>query len=211
MAAAVAHQHAGLWHRRPDHFHIPDLHFTGMMPSYDHQRTGVNTPLRNYQAVTTQLDISLPLFSANALATSVPYQSSGTFAYDSSANPYSMQPSNMQTSYSMSYPSNMSPAVSFADRPDHQPNPIARETRHPFALDGNHMVKSESASPIQTSPMYSNTSYASECKRSSSEPVDTANINFATDVDTLMKAIQAKQTTSPQKQEAPKVSTKMTF
>jgi hypothetical protein len=208
MAAAVAHQHAGLWHRRPDHFHIPDVHFTGMMPPYEHQRTGISTPLRSYQAVTTQMDISLPLFSANALATSVPYQSSGTFAYDSSANPYNMQQSNMQTSYSMSYPSTMSPAVSFPERQDHQPNHIAREIRHPFALDGNHMVKSESASPIQTSTMYNSTSYASECKRSSSEPVDTANINFATDVDTLMKAIQAKQTTSPQKQEAPKVSSR---
>jgi hypothetical protein len=104
MAAAVAHQHAGLWHRRPDHFHIPDVHYTGMMPSYDHQRAGINNPLQNYQAVTTQMDISLPLFSANVLATSVPYQSSGTFAYDSSANPYNMQQSNMQTSYPMSYP-----------------------------------------------------------------------------------------------------------
>lgn len=208
MAAAVAHQHAGLWHRRPEHFHIPDVHFTGMMPPYDQQRTGISNPLRSYQPVTTQMDISLPLFSANALATSVPYQSSGTFAYDSSANPYSMQQSDMQTSYSMNYSSNISPAVSFVDGSDHQPFPVVRDTRHVFALDSNHMVKSESASPIQPSTMFNSTSYASQCKRSSSEPADTANINFATDVDTLMRAIQAKQPTSPQKQEAPKVSSR---
>jgi hypothetical protein len=207
MAAVIAHQHTGLWHRRPDHFHIPDVHFTGMMPSYETQRTGVNaSSLRTFQPTTTQMDMSLPLFSANALATSVPYPSGGTFAYDSSVNPYNMQQSTMQPTYPMNYSSTLSTAVSFAGRVEHQSISSLPEARHAFALDANHMVKSESASPARSSPIFNNASYTSECKRSSSEPTDPSNINFATDVDTLMKAIQAKQTTSPQKQEAPKVS-----
>ncbi|EAT83537.2 hypothetical protein SNOG_09345 [Parastagonospora nodorum SN15] len=204
MAAVVAHQQAALWHRRLDHFHIPDVHFTGMMPQYENQRTGGSAPTsRSFLPATTQMDLSLPLFSANGLPTSVPYQSSGTFAYGSSVDPYNMQQSNMQHSYSMNYTSNLSPAVSYADRTEHQSLANVHEARHAFALDNAHLVKAESASPAQSSPVYNNTSYTSECKRSSSEPMDPSNINFATDVDTLMKAIQAKQTTSTQQQEAP--------
>jgi hypothetical protein len=199
MAADVAHQHAGLWHRRLDHFHIPDVHFTGMMPQYEHQRTVVSAPTsRSFLPATTQMDLSLPLFSANGIPTSVPYQSSGSFAYDSSVNPYNMQPS-----YSMNYTPNLSPAVSYTDRTEHQPLSNVHEARHAFALENAHLVKAESASPAQSSPVYNNASYTSDYKRSSSEPMDPSSINFATDVDTLMKAIQAKQTTSAQKQEAP--------
>jgi hypothetical protein len=54
--------------------------------------------------------------------------------------------------------------------------------------------------------MYSDASYASNCKRSSSEPAEATNPHFATDVDTLMKAIQAKQPTSTQTPEVTKVS-----
>jgi hypothetical protein len=208
MAAVVAHHHSGLWNRRPEpSFHISDIHFTGMMPSYSSQRTASSTPsLRNFPPPTTHMDISLPLFTANVLATSVPYQSGATFAYDSSVNPYNMQQSNMPQAYSMNYTANMSPPVSYAGPVDPQPLPTVREVRNVFALDGNHMVKSESASPVQSNPMFNDASYATECKRSTSEPAEMAGINFATDVDTLMKAIQAKQTTSPEIHEPSKVS-----
>jgi hypothetical protein len=210
MAAVVAHQHAGLWHQRPEHsFHVPELHFTGMMPAYNAQRSAATTSsVRSFQPPpTTHMDISLPLFTANGLPTSVPYQPSGPFAYDSSVNPYNMQQGSMPQSYAMNYSSSMAPAVSYAGRSDVQTLPTVRDARHAFGLEGDHMVKSESASPVQSSPMYNNGSYAADCKRCSSEPVETTNINFATDVDTLMRAIQAKQTTSPQKISVAKVST----
>ncbi|KAH5617484.1 hypothetical protein HBI23_255840 [Parastagonospora nodorum] len=123
MASVVAHQYAGLWHRRVDHLDIPDVHFTGM--------------------------IQLPAET------------------------------------------------------EHQPIANVHQARHAFALDSAHLVKAESPSPAQFSPVYNNASYTSEYKKSSSEPMDPSNINFGTDVDTLMKAIQAKQTTSAQKQEVP--------
>jgi hypothetical protein len=208
MAAVVAHQHAGLWNRRPEHsFHVPEIHFTGMMPSYTNQRSAANAPsLRNFQPPTTQMDMNLPLFSANTMPTSVPYQSSGVFAYDSSVNPYNMQESSMPQSYPMSYSSSLSSGVSYAATSAPQSVHTVREAHHEFSLHGNHMVKSESASPVQSAPMYSDASYTNNCKRSSSEPAEATNPHFATDVDTLMKAIQAKQTTSTQPQEAPKVS-----
>jgi hypothetical protein len=139
------------------------------------------------------MDINLPLFSTNGLTTSVPYQS-GAFAFDPvSVNPYNMQ----QASY---YSPNIPHSMSYTASPDVQSLPTVRDARNVF----NAMVKSESTSPIQSNPMYNDTSYATECKRSTSEPTEGSNTNFATDVDTLMRAIQAKQTNSPQSLE-PKV------
>jgi hypothetical protein len=208
MAAAVAHHHTNLWHRRTEpSFHISDIHFTGMMPSYNTQRTASdNTSLRGFPPSTAHMDISLPLFASNELATSVPYQSAGSFAYDASVNPYSMQHSSMSQTYPMNYPAVISPPVSYAGSAESQSLPAAREARSAYTLDGTHVVKSESASPVQSNPVFNNTAYATECKRSSSEPVEISGINFATDVDTLMKAIQAKHAGSSQRPEPLKVS-----
>ena len=165
-----------------------------MMPPYDTSRTVSNAPVsRIFQPTSMHMDINLPLFSTNGLTTSVPYQS-GAFAFDPvSVNPYNMQ----QASY---YPPNMPHPMSYAASPDVHSLPIVRDARNVY----NPMVKSESTSPIQSIPMYNDTSYAAECKRSTSEPTEGSGINFATDVDTLMRAIQAKQTDSPQPLE-PKV------
>jgi hypothetical protein len=208
MAAAVAHHQQNLWHRRTEpSFHISDIHFTGMMPSYNTQRTANGaTSLRGFPSSTAHLDISLPLFTSNGLATSVPYQSAGSFAYDASVNPYNMQQSSMSQNYSMNYPSSMSPPVSYAGPTDSHSLPAVREVRSAYTLDGTHVVKSESASPVQSNPLFSHTAYTTECKRSTSEPVEISGINFATDVDTLMKAIQAKHTASSQQPEPLKVS-----
>lgn len=161
--------------------------------------------MRGMPATTTQMDISMPLFSANTLATSVPYSSGGAFAYDS-VNPYNMQQHGMPQSYSMGYGINMATPVSFAGNAESQPLPTSREVQHAFTAESSHVVKSESASPVQSQPMYSDASLAGEFKRSSSEPTESTNINFATDVDTLMKAIQAKQPNTPQRHETSKVS-----
>ncbi|KAF2819126.1 zinc finger protein-like protein OZF [Ophiobolus disseminans] len=210
MAAVIAHHHADLWHRRTEPPHnISDMHFTSIMPSYHSQRPiTTGSSLRSFPPTTTHMDISMPLFSANALTTSVPYQSSGGFAYDS-VNPYNMQQSsithtNMPQTYPLAYPPNLSPPVSFAATSEAQPLSTVRAVGSGFAVDGSHMVKSESASPVQSQPLFNDASYADECKRSTSEPTEATGINFATDVDTLMKAIQAKQPTSPQRQEVPK-------
>ena len=185
------------------HFDIPDVQFTGMM-QYENQVTGVIAPAsRSFLPARADMDLSMPLFFVHGLPISVPYQWNGTFAYDSSGNPYNMQQSDPQPPCSMNYTCNLSPALSYADRTEHQPLANVHEARHAFALDSAHLLKAESASPAQSSLVCNNTSYTSECERSSYEPMDPSHINFATDVDTLMKAIQAKQTTSAQQQEAP--------
>jgi hypothetical protein len=186
MAAVVSSHHIGLWQERRE----PSIHIH-MMPPYDTSRTVTNAPVsRSFQPTSTPMDINLPLFSTSGLSTSVPYQS-GVFAFDP-VNTYSMQ----QSSY---YSPNMPHAMAYAAS-DVLSVPTVRDARNVF----NPLVKSESTSPVQSNPMYNDTSYAAECKRSTSEPTEGSGINFATDVDTLMRAIQAKQTDSPQPLE-PKV------
>jgi hypothetical protein len=191
MAAVISSHHVGLWQERRE----PSIHIlANMMPPYDTSRTATNAPVsRNFQPTSAHMDINLPIFTNNGLTTSVPYQP-GAFAFDPvSANPYNMQ----QASY---YSPNMPHAMSYAASPNVQSLPTVRDARNVF----NPMVKSESTSPVQSNPMYNDSSYAAECKRSTSEPTEGSGINFATDVDTLMRAIQAKEADSPQPLE-PKV------
>ena len=202
MAAVVSSQHAGLWSRQTElSTHIADMHYTNMIPSYNTHRTVTSAPSsRSFQPTATHMDMSMPLFPTNVLATSVPYQSGG-FAFDSiPVNPY-----NMQSIYPMSYSPNVSP-VAYAGSPGPRPIPIVREARSAFGVDRNAVVKSESTSPVQPSLPFTNPSYGVECKRSSTEPAEQTDINFATDVDTLMKAIQAKQSGSSPVPDSPKVS-----
>lgn len=178
-----------------------NMHHSNMIPQYDTSRSATSAPVsRGYeQPTSSHMDMGMPLYSANGLATTVPYQS-GAFAYDpTSGNPYNMQ----QPSY---YAPNIPHPVSYAPSADIQQLPTVRDGRNLF----NPMVKSESTSPLQSNPMYnnnnnSNTSYPAECKRSNSEPTEGTATNFATDVDTLMRAIQAKQTTTPEAPEPSKV------
>ncbi|KAF1832805.1 hypothetical protein BDW02DRAFT_410767 [Decorospora gaudefroyi] len=201
MAAVVASHHIGLWQERSEpSVHMRNMHLANMMPPYDTSRTVTTAPVsRSFQSTSNHLDITMPVFSTHGLTTSVPYQT-GAFAFDPiSVNPYNMQ----QTTY---YSSNIPHSVSYAASPDVQPLPTVRDTRNVF----NPMVKSESTSPVQSSPMYNDSSYAADCKRSTSEPTESSSTNFVTDVDTLMRAIQAKQTTSPQPAEPKEEEVKVT-
>ena len=173
--------------------HIPNMHLSNIMPPYDTSRNVTNAPVsREYQPTSNHMDMNMPLYSTNTLTSSVPYQA-GAFAYDVPTsvpvNPYNMQ----QASY---YSPNMPHPGSYAPSHDVQV-PTLPDVRHVF----NPNVKSEGTSPAQSNQMYADPSYGTELKRSTSEPTEGSGINFATDVDTLMRAIQAKQTNPPQENE----------
>ena len=203
MAAVVAPHHAGLWQHRTDQaIHIPNMNMSGLVPPYDSPtRTATNPPAsRTYQPTSSHMDMHMPLFSTHTMTTSVPYQP-GAFAFDSlSVNPY-----NMQQAFPVSYAPNISQSVSYTASAEIQPLPTVREARNAFAVDRTPPVKSEGSSPIQPSQMFTETPYNGDFKRSSSEPQEASGISFSTDVDTLMRAIQAKQKPTPQRPEPPKV------
>jgi hypothetical protein len=150
--------------------------------------------------------MDFPLFSAITMPKSVQYQSSAIIPYNSSVHPHNMQEGSIPQTYAMGYPSAKIPIVSHAASSAPQSLHGVEELYHPIDVHSHHMVKSESASPVQRAPIYSDVSYATNCKKSACELAEATNLAFTTDVDTLMKAIQAKQTDSMQKQEVTKVS-----
>ncbi|KAJ5021034.1 hypothetical protein J3E73DRAFT_435105 [Bipolaris maydis] len=199
MAAVVASHQSGLWQeRREPPFQMPNMHSSSMIPQYDTSRAATSAPVsRSFQPTSTQMDMSMPLYSSNGLPTTVPYQP-GQFAYDTApVNPYTMQ----QPSY---YQSGIPHPVSYPPSTDVQQLPTVRDSRNLF----NPLVKAESTSPLQSNPIYGETSYPSDAKRSNSVPTEGTSVHFSTDVDTLMKAIQAKQTTPSEPAEPKEDATK---
>ncbi|KAF2490473.1 hypothetical protein BU16DRAFT_154047 [Lophium mytilinum] len=200
MAAAVASQHAGIWQqRRTDQgVHVPNMSMS-MLPSYDTSVRTVSNPPVSRAFQPTHLDLAMPMFQSHP-ATSVPYQS-GAFAFD----PLAVNPYNMQQNFNMNYPPTLAHSVAYSG-PNELSNglPTTRDVRNDYSMmERTPPVKTEAASPIQPSQIYNDASYADDSKNTSSES-DSA-INFATDVDTLMKAIQAKSNQAKRQQQPSKV------
>ncbi|KAK7190248.1 hypothetical protein DPSP01_006779 [Paraphaeosphaeria sporulosa] len=191
MAAVVAHQ-PGLWqHRSDQHIHFPNINMSDFTSSYDESHRSVTNPpvSRPFQTTSSHVNMhGLPIFSAPAMTTSMPYQP-GAFAFDSMAtNPY-----NMQQAFPVSYSQAMTQGVSYPTTSDMQPVPIVRTARNGFTSLRSPTVKSESTSPVQSHHGLHEMSYGDEYKRSASEASEGTEGAFATHVDTLMRAIQAKQ------------------
>lgn len=200
MTTMVASHHGDFWQQRNQHtFHIPNMNLPDLMSPFEQQRS-VNAsappPPRTYHQPTSTVEMSLPLFSTNGLTTSVPYQS-GAFAFD----PIPVNPYNIQQTYPMGYMAAVPQNVSYARSSLIQQMPPYQEGRSTFPTDS----KSVTASPLQSSTPFHGSAYGTELERSRSEPTEGNGINFATDVDTLMKAIQAKQPESPQAPQTNKV------
>ncbi|KAF1957545.1 zinc finger protein OZF [Byssothecium circinans] len=195
MAAVIAPQHPQIWHHQPEHtLHIRDMDMTGL-PIYDashNMMTGQSTS-RGYPTASSHINMQMPLFSAHGLTTTMPYQP-GAFAFDTlPANPY-----NMQQAFPISYTPEISPTVSYGGSSDIQRLPTVPEARNGFAMGSTPPVKCESSSPVQSSPIFRSTSYSGSIKQEGNEAGCGGNVAyFSTHVDTLMKAIQAKQQSVP--------------
>lgn len=199
MAAVVAH-HPGLWHHSDQHVHFPHLNMSNFNSPYDAPQRTTTAPSvsRSFQTASSHIDMhGLPIYTPHTMANSMPYQQ-GAFAFDSlTTNPY-----NIQQAFPVSYPTSMPQSVPYSAAPEIQPLPTVRTARNGFASIRTSSIKSESASPAQPHHGYNELSYVEDYRRSASESSETHGPNFATDVDTLMKAIQAKQKTSPIKEPA---------
>jgi hypothetical protein len=170
-----------------------------LMPSYDNAVRTVSNPPASRAFQSTHLDLAMPMFQSHP-TTSVPYQP-GAFAFDSIAvNPY-----NMQQGFNMQYPTTMAQAVTYSTAADLQTMmPTAKDGRSSFSMiESTPPVKTEAASPIQPSQLYYDATYTDDSKQTSSE--SDSNVNFSTDVDTLMKAIQAKSQQAKRQQQPSKV------
>ncbi|KAF2637817.1 zinc finger protein-like protein OZF [Massarina eburnea CBS 473.64] len=182
------------------------MDMTGLPLSTYEFPSSVTTPptSRAFETTTSHMNMHMPLFTAQNMATTMPYQS-GAYALDHlPATPY-----NMQQAFPMSYTPNMSQAVSYNGAPAVQSLSNVRDVRDGFAIEQTPPVKTEINSPTQPSPVFSSISYDGQnkptTKQESPDPV-----TFSTDVDTLMKAIQAKEKSTPkvERVKAPKVQHK---
>ncbi|KAJ4991690.1 Asparagine-rich zinc finger protein AZF1 [Stagonosporopsis vannaccii] len=195
MTTLVASHHVDLWQQRsqPTYHHMSNMGLSGLMPPFETPRSVTNPPTsRAYHQTTSSVEMSMPLFSTHSLSPSVPYQS-GAFAFD----PVPVNPYNMQQAYPMGYVADVPQNISYTRSNLAQQTPVLQEPRTPFSAE-QRSFKSATASPLQSSSPYYGTSYGAELERTCSEPTEGTSINFSTDVDTLMKAIQAKQPDSQQ-------------
>ncbi|KAL5375572.1 hypothetical protein PMIN06_006280 [Paraphaeosphaeria minitans] len=190
MAAAVAHQ-PGLWqHRSDQHLQFSNMNMPDFASYDESHRTATNPPVsRPFQTTSSHVNMhGLPIFSTPPMSHPMPYQP-GAFAFDSMAtNPY-----NMQQAFPVSYSQPMMQSVSYHTASDMQPVPMLRTAQKGFTSLRSRTVKSESTSPAQSHHGINDMSYGDEYNRSASEASEGTEGAFATHVDTLMKAIQAKQ------------------
>jgi hypothetical protein len=135
------------------------------------------------------MDMHMPLYPTQNMTTTVSYQP-GVFAYDSiPVNPFSMQ-----QSFPTSYTLNVSQAGSYSEVSAMQSQPPLCEPRNGFIMERTPSIKTETLSPIRPVQVYNNASYNGEIKFERLETGQSnSGVTFNTDVDTLMKAIQAKQ------------------
>jgi hypothetical protein len=82
--------------------------------------------------------------------------------------------------------------VSYAGNTSVQQLPTVRDVSNEFSIDRIPPAKVKSNYHIQCSPIYNETSYGGDFKQANSVPEDDSGTAFAINVDTLMKAIQAK-------------------
>ncbi|KAF9631254.1 Zinc finger C2H2-type protein [Lasiodiplodia theobromae] len=181
----MAPQHSGSWQR-----HMASM---SMSASYDSQSRLHTSPMANmpssqaYTTTSAQLDHQLPFFQTCGPQTSVPAYST-SFAYeplDFNQNFYQQNPQSFPPS---SFPSGLP------------------QTSYP--LDGRGQpIKPEMGSPVEPYQQMGDLNLSGDDYRvASSGESDNggAGVNFNTDVDTLMRAIQAKQKTPEERLPAPK-------
>lgn len=200
MTTMVMSHHVDVWQQRNQPaYNMSNMNLSTLMPPYETPRSVTNPPTSRGYHQTSSVEMSLPLFSASGLTSSVPYQP-GSYAFD----PVQVNPYDMQQTYSMSYAAEVPQNLSYTRSSLHQQMPALQDARS-FHSPNQYSSKSATASPLQSSPSYQRSHYAAELERPRSEPVDSTSINFATDVDTLMRAIQAKQPEPQQPSQRDKV------
>lgn len=193
MATVMTPQHANLWQRQPDeYFHISHMNMSGILSSQETSRATANPAVSRTFQTTTPMSMSVPSFGGHSHTTSVPYQP-GTFTLDSTlVNPYSLQ----------HFPVGFSNTFNYPTTTNVPPSPPVQDDRSRLPLDDAQStgpaIKVEAHSPIQPSSMFEETIVNRDSHQTSHSP-----IQFATHVDTLMKAIQAKQRPDPQQRQLP--------
>lgn len=169
------------------------MSMAGMMPSYDSPTKPATTSTNPRAFQPGHLDLTMPLFPSPGVG-SAPFNPS-VYGFDAMAvNPY-----NTQQPFNMTYPSAMGHSATYSGTTEISSSLVnPNEARDTFAvLNRSPTIKAEAHSPVHPSQIFAEPSFIEDCKGMSAGETEPA---FSTDVDTLMKAIQAKSkpTRSPE-------------
>jgi hypothetical protein len=188
-------QHPGLWQQRRSSGQA--LHMT--MPTYLPTTTATSNQ-RPYQP--THVDLTIPQFG-NQLQSYMPFNTT-SYGFDSiSVNPYAVQ--QVPVTYSAASIPQTTTYTAPVDLTSNLPH--VREARNSISgVSKSPSIKLEDGSPVQPSHLYGDAAFAEGAKNTSSgSDSDGSPIVFNTDVDNLMKAIQAKSgKPAPPQQPQPK-------
>jgi len=116
-------------------------------------------------------------------------------------NPYSVQ-----QPFNMTYPNSMAHAATYPGTTEISSsltNPVEARNTYPI-MNRSPTIKAETHSPVQPSQIFPEPSYIEDYRSASAGETETG-ITFSTDVDTLMKAIQAKSRPTQSPEQATKV------
>jgi hypothetical protein len=198
MATVITAQPNNLWQRQPDvYINIPFMGMSDFQPTCGTFKTYTNPILSRTFQEGPSVGSTMSTYSSNPMGKSMPYHPSG-IPFDSVlANTYTLPPH---------FPIRYANPVGFQTTASVQSSPPVRHERQQVASESNPrpgpVVKVETSSPVQSSNVLSELPVKDTCEQTS-----TPRANFNTHIDTLMKAIQAKQKSDPSRQLPPKVCT----
>lgn len=179
--------------------HIHPMSMAGMMPSYDSPTKPATASTNSRAFQPGHLDLTMPLFPSPGVS-SAPFNPS-VYGFDAMAvNPY-----NAQQPFSMTYPSAMGHGATYPGTTEISSSLVnPNEGRSTFpVLNRSSMIKVEARSPVNPSQIFAEPSSIEDYKGMSAGETEPA---FSTDVDTLMKAIQAKSKPTRSPEQVAKVS-----
>jgi len=182
MAAMVASQHGGMWQRRSSQvMQMSSMGVPTMVPS-----SAATPTTRPYQQP-NHIELSMNMFPTSSAPSMVPF-TTGAYGFDlTNMNQYQV-PQN----YNIGYSSAVQPAPAYQTAPTElSAIPHVREARNAVpSINRSPSVKTEAQSPVQQNQVFSE---GGEALRDSQADSSLGGVIFSTDVDCLMKAIQAKQ------------------
>ncbi|KAF2666360.1 hypothetical protein BT63DRAFT_56870 [Microthyrium microscopicum] len=191
MAAMVAPQQSqALWdpsRRSGPVMHMNSMPMNSMVPASSAPSS------RSYH--TSHVELQMPMFQPTSGPVSMPFQA-GAYGFDITA----MNQYPVQQTYNMNYQHPVPPPASYPPNSNDisAPVPLVRDARNALpSISREIPVKSEVHSPTHYND------HSTETIKSSSPDDDGPSIVFTTDVDCLMRAIQAKSNPAPQQGQAP--------
>jgi len=172
------------------------------MSSMVHSANNNSTASRSYQQSPVDMQ-QMPIYPATSLPGQISFQQTG-YAFDmSTMNHYAVPQQQFNVNFQ---PAPVATPTSYAPNPNDMPAPVSlvRDARNAVpALSRSPPVKSEAPSPIQTSPHHREHSIRDSSQSATSESGEGVASIFSTEIDCLMRTIQAKQPAAPIKASRP--------